>query len=124
MMCLDMSRIANPIKNGFSTLRTGVFNLMPIRFSEYMVVPAIMSYPCFWMMGFTFITCASKLHLYSLQSSLHEFSIGGVCLIICTGSFLRWFFFPLSNIDVLKDEGCLFETDDAVGDVRDVINPC
>ena len=63
MMCLDMSRMANPMKNGFSTLRTGVFNLMPIRFSEYMVVPAIMSYPCFWMMGFTFIPCASKLHL-------------------------------------------------------------
>ena len=43
--------MANPMKNGFSTLRTGVFNLMPIRFSEYMVVPAIISYPCFWMIA-------------------------------------------------------------------------
>ena len=32
-------------------LRTGVFNLIPIRFSEYMVVPAIISYPCFSMIA-------------------------------------------------------------------------
>ena len=29
--------------------------------------------------GFTFIPCASELHLHSFQSSLHEFAIGGVC---------------------------------------------
>ena len=50
-MCLDISRMANPMKNGFTTFLTGVFNLIPIRFLEYMVVPAIMSYPCFWMIA-------------------------------------------------------------------------
>ena len=43
--------MANPMKNGFTTFLTGVFNLIPIRFLEYMVVLAIMSYPYFWMMA-------------------------------------------------------------------------
>ena len=82
--------MANPMKNGFSTLRTGVFNLMPMRFSEYMVVPAIMSYPCFWMIAsrsfhvvanFTFIRFNPVLNgqlefKFAIQSHDIVFNIG------------------------------------------------
>ena len=44
---LDIFRMTNPMKNGFTTFLTCVFNLIPKRLSENIVVLDIMSYPRF-----------------------------------------------------------------------------
>ena len=74
--------------------------------------------------GLTFIPCCGELHFHSLQSSLHEFSIGGVCqqlvqvLLHCGlgfGSFLT------QHVHILEYEWCLFESNDVVN-VSDAIS--
>ena len=111
MMCLDISRMANPMKNGFTTFLTGVFNLIPMRFSEYMVVLTIISYPCFWMMAlrsfhvvinFTFI-CFNSVYTNLpklIQVLLHNGL--GLC------SFLT------QHIHILEYEWSVFESNDVV----------
>ena len=71
-----------------------------------------------------FILCCYELHLHSLQSSLHEFAIGGVCqqlveVLLHSGLELRSFF--TQHVDILEYEWCLFETNDMV-DVRNAIS--
>ena len=67
--------------------------------------------------GLTFIPRVSELHFHSLQSSLHEFAIGGVCQQLVEvllhgglglGSFLT------QHVDVFEDERCLFESNESI----------
>ena len=74
--------------------------------------------------GFAFISCASELHLHSLQLSLHEFAIGGVCqqlvqVLLHGGLGLRSFL--TQHVQVFEDERCLLESNDMV-DVSDAIS--
>ena len=64
-----------------------------------------------------FIPCVSELHLHSYQPSLHEFSIGGVCqqlVQVLLDCGLGYDSFLTQHVDVLEDEGCLFESNDVV----------
>ena len=74
--------------------------------------------------GLAFIPCASELHLHSFQPSLHEFAIGGVCQqlveVLLHGGFGLGSFLT-QHVDILEDEGCLFESNDMVN-VSDAIS--
>ena len=74
--------------------------------------------------GLAFIPCVSELHFLSLQPSLHEFAIGGVCQQLVQvllhgglglGSFLT------QHIHVLEYEWCLLESNEVVN-VRNAIS--
>ena len=71
-----------------------------------------------------FIPRVSELHFHSFQSSLHEFAIGGVCQQLVQVLFysgLGFGSFLTQHIDVLEDEGSLFESNDVVN-VSDAIS--
>ena len=73
---------------------------------------------------FTFIPCCYELHFHSLQSSLHEVSIGGVCQQLVEvlpqsdsglGSFLT------QHVHVFEYERCLFESNESIVNVNNLI---
>ena len=72
----------------------------------------------------TFIPCVGELHFHSLQTSLHEFAIGGVCqqlvqVLLHGGLGLRSFL--TQHVHIFEDEGCLFESNEVVN-VSDAIS--
>ena len=65
----------------------------------------------------TFIPRVSELHLHPFQSSLHKFSIGGVCqqlVQVLLHSGLGFGSFLTQHVDILEDEWCLPESNDVV----------
>ena len=73
--------------------------------------------------GLTFIPRVSELHFHSLQSSLHEFGLGGVCqqlVQVLLHSGLGLGSFLTQHVDIFEYEWCLLESNEVV-DVSDSI---
>ena len=106
MMCLDMSKMANPMKNSFTTFY-GCIPISTNHVPEYMVVPAIMSNPCFWMIAshsfqmvanvtrIPFNPVSTNLKYVEFANNLYRFS-STIMLYLARFSFNR---FTYSNMN-------------------------
>ena len=111
------------MKNGFSTLRTGVIQLDADQILGIHGCPSNHIISMLLDDCLAFIPRVSELHFHPLQSSLNEFAIGGVCqqlVQVLLHSGLGLGSFLTQHVNILEYEWCLFESNDVVN-VSDAI---
>ena len=109
--------MANPMKNGFSTLAHRCIQLdadqiLGVHSCSGDHIISMLLNDCL-----AFIPRVSELHFHSFQSSLNQYAIGGVCqqlVQVLLHSGLGFGSFLTQHVDVLEYEWCLFESNEVV----------